>query len=648
MNSKHLVIVSLLLAILTVGVVSASDDLPVDEVQTAHDLIEDAIEESPIDNVIEQSDDLDDALEIESGDFNVNIKDSIDLEDENDQVVVNYTVPQDANGKVDVYVDYMGTPSYSRETVSGQSVNITATNLNIVEPSDYHIKLVYVSNSGETLNLAEHTLSVHVYTEDDFGIWYDNWISSKNENIVPHFLYPVVGTLELSVNGIPRYTKEIKGLNEKIHVYLADLNITHDGIYNISAKYIIASTSKEIDLGYNAVEVDSVDWNEDEHVYIFYSADILGREDYFIEIDNNGGYVNGTVSVYVDGTLKLTKNIQSMDEILYFTVTVEDLGLYNNITLGNHTVKVIYMKDNVEKHESEKSVDFYAKPVFVNYFIVSVGEKDVLKVTYIKGFAGIATLYNFVEEQYDDDPEHYYWTKGSVYKSANFVNGVATIPFDSMDEGEHDFILNITGYDDEKIVTVLSKRNSPECSANASASEIIVGNGVVVRFSGPKSDENVNIYLDDVEYNSIPLVNGSVSDVISSLSVGTHRIKVYFNEGDNFYSNTFYVTVKNVAEPVPAKNADKITLTLKKAKVKKSAKKLVLQVTLKINGKAVKGKLIKFKFNKKTYKAKTNKKGVAKVTIKKKVLKKLKVGKKVKYQATYGKITKKATVNVRK
>lgn len=90
-----------------------------------------------------------------------------------------------------------------------------------------------------------------------------------------------------------------------------------------------------------------------------------------------------------------------------------------------------------------------------------------------------------------------------------------------------------------------------------------------------------------------------------------------------------------------------IKLTLKKVTVKKSAKKLVIQATLKSNGKPVKGKIIKFKFNKKTYKAKTNAKGVAKITVKKAVLKKLKKGKKVIYTATYGKITKKVTVKVK-
>jgi predicted outer membrane repeat protein len=91
-----------------------------------------------------------------------------------------------------------------------------------------------------------------------------------------------------------------------------------------------------------------------------------------------------------------------------------------------------------------------------------------------------------------------------------------------------------------------------------------------------------------------------------------------------------------------------LKLTLKKVKIKKSAKKLVLTATLKKGANAQKSKKIKFKFNGKTYKAKTSKKGVAKVTIKKKILKKLKVGKKVKYQASYGKLKVTKTAKVKK
>ena len=102
------------------------------------------------------------------------------------------------------------------------------------------------------------------------------------------------------------------------------------------------------------------------------------------------------------------------------------------------------------------------------------------------------------------------------------------------------------------------------------------------------------------------------------------------------------VIVKN------CKFKDSIRLSLKKVGVKKSAKKLVLKATLKKANKSIKNKKIIFKFNGKKYSAKTNKKGVAKVTVKKNVLKKLEVGKKVKIQASYGKIIKKLTVKVKK
>ena len=89
-------------------------------------------------------------------------------------------------------------------------------------------------------------------------------------------------------------------------------------------------------------------------------------------------------------------------------------------------------------------------------------------------------------------------------------------------------------------------------------------------------------------------------------------------------------------------------ITLKKVTVKKSAKKLKLQATLKKGSTPLKSKKVTFKFNGKTYKAKTNSKGIAKVTIAKKVLKKLKVGKKIKYQVKYGSFIAKKTAKVKK
>ena len=89
-----------------------------------------------------------------------------------------------------------------------------------------------------------------------------------------------------------------------------------------------------------------------------------------------------------------------------------------------------------------------------------------------------------------------------------------------------------------------------------------------------------------------------------------------------------------------------LKLSLKSVKVKKSAKKLVLTAKLTKGKSLIKNKIIIFKFNGKTYKAKSNKKGIAKAIIGKNVLKKLKIGKKIKYQAKYNKLIVKKVAKV--
>ena len=138
-------------------------------------------------------------------------------------------------------------------------------------------------------------------------------------------------------------------------------------------------------------------------------------------------------------------------------------------------------------------------------------------------------------------------------------------------------------------------------------------------------------------------VNGKKYKTVKTDSKGIAQFKIVQ------VPKTYTVAAKSLGKTVTKKVIVKRILVLKAMKIKKSAKKLVLSASLKkVKGKYLKNKLITFKFNGKTYKAKTNSKGVAKVTIKKAVLKKLKVGKKVKYQATYVKDTVKKSATVKR
>ncbi|WP_407392187.1 hypothetical protein [Methanobrevibacter sp.] len=153
----------------------------------------------------------------------------------------------------------------------------------------------------------------------------------------------------------------------------------------------------------------------------------------------------------------------------------------------------------------------------------------------------------------------------------------------------------------------------------------------VYRNSEPVSEgEIIEIKIGSETYNKTTDKNGVISLKLIQLP-GKYKITATYNGK----------SVKNTLKV-------KQVLTIKKVKVKRSAKKLVLTATLKKGKTPLKKQKVTFKFNGKKYKAKTNKKGIAKVTIKKTVLKKLKAGKKLTYTATYKKDTVKKTVKVQK
>ena len=138
-------------------------------------------------------------------------------------------------------------------------------------------------------------------------------------------------------------------------------------------------------------------------------------------------------------------------------------------------------------------------------------------------------------------------------------------------------------------------------------------------------------------------INGKKVATVKTNSKGVATYKIVQKPG------TYKITAQALGKTLTKKLTVKHVVKLPKVKVKRSAKKLIIKVTLnKVNGKYLKKKKVTLKFKGKKYVAKTNKKGVAKFTIKSKVLKKLKKGKKVTYQATYLKDTVKRTVKVRK
>lgn len=146
------------------------------------------------------------------------------------------------------------------------------------------------------------------------------------------------------------------------------------------------------------------------------------------------------------------------------------------------------------------------------------------------------------------------------------------------------------------------------------------------------------------KYSKVTIkINGKAYKTLYTNNNGMAKFKI--NQKPGTYKLSITAFEKTLTKNIIVKHI----VSLKTVKVKKSSKKQTLQANLlKVNGKYLKNKQITFKFNGKIYKSKTNSKGIAKVTIKSSVLKKLKVGKKITYQATYLKDTVKKTVKVQK
>ena len=257
----------------------------------------------------------------------------------------------------------------------------------------------------------------------------------------------------------------------------------------------------------------------------------------------------------------------------------------------------------------------------INIAVDDVDDKtDIVNITFPRDASGTVEIF----------------VNGEKAMVVGIVNGIASLDLSQYKDGNYDITFKYSG--DDKYAGFVR--------------ELVATSTIVPKIKAVK----VSV-LYSTEY-SVKVFDGNKA--VSGLKV-TFKIKgkkvgssVTATNGEAIYKltqtpGTYTITASVLGKSLSKKVTVKHLVTLKTATVKKSAKKLVLQATLaKVEGTYLKNKKITFKFNGKKYTAKTNKKGVAKVTIKSSVLKKLKVGKKVTYQATYLKDTVKKTVKVKK
>ena len=369
---------------------------------------------------------------------------------------------------------------------------------------------------------------------------------------------------------------------------------------------------------------------------------------------------NLTVTIPSDatGTIQLTIKIDSGDRILNSSI-VNGVASFNisNLSNGQYKYNVRYSGDeNYDSFKSTTKTFTIDRPVIgtiePEIVIPPLGElsdNGTVTVTLPSDASGKVTL-----------------SIGGKDYNFDVIEGKANVKLPDLGDGDYPYTITYSGdskyssfttdgnlkvnktsvnpIDNKTDNNTTENNTSQENTTVIDNSKIVASNVNVVYSAG--SYYTIKVYGKDGKpaNGATVKISGKISKTLTATN-GVAKFKVTNVPG------TYKITITALGKTVTKTVTVKHIVTLKTVALKKSAKKLTLQATLaKVNGKYLKKKTITFKINgKKVATAKTNSKGVAKITIKNpSVVKKLKVGKKVTYQATYLKDTVKKTAKIKK
>jgi hypothetical protein len=611
MKIKNIIFLSIfLLAILTIGAASATQDSnSTDQINVedegsvgCDDVTEVSDDDSQSDDVIGTSDKDIQADEDDEDYDRVNIEMLEDV-DYGDDDYISIELPKDAEGLVTVKIN--GKPATlsvnKKESLitvvkvdSGSAVSISAAvdvdwdiSLDNLPSNIYNVTVEY-TDTKHPGNAKYYDKKQEMICVGDFSV--DDEIEVEEVYIYKSQfskIYLPSADLSVSINNKQYPISKADGVN------FVDLSTLDLGVYTIKiTKGNDVLVDEEFEIG-GIIEVpERIDYNSKEFI-------ILNLPD-----DADGSLVIYKGSVEV-------KRIKLVNGSANYSL--EGLGI------GYHKFRAEYDGDDYEVEDFDDEIEVV--PIVRIPSVMRVKEDKYIEFELDKNAKGTFDV------KYDTMP----------YDSVDVYNGKAKISLSRLEDGVATIDIEYWGEDgtffdwsfDVEVLPMM-----PKLYAENIKMVYMDGTRLKVKVYGTngklaEEDEDVDIKIGKKEY--VAYVN---SKGIATLKIknAPGKYKVLISYGDATISKTLII---------------KHALKLKKVKVKKSAKKLVLSATLKIGKKPLKNKKVTFKFNGKKLKAKTNKKGVAKVTVKKTLLNKLKVGKKVKYQAKYLKDTVKKSVKVK-
>ena len=317
---KMMLVTFLLLAILTIGAVSASQDAnETIAVNNIGELSQDLDDSVAIEKTID-GDDAEDVLSCEATDFNVKINESMDLADE--YPAVTFDVPSDANGEFRVYTNYINY-SLGFDLEYFTESQLILDDLHISSAGSYFINLTFINRGHDEIYLASGTIDVTgTVSPSDFNdkTSITTYTSTTDEEIFKLEDSPVAGSIVVFVNGDKDYSKSVLAGSD-VSIFDSDLSFYGvNGEYNILVKFNTtagkAFTIEKFDLNYD------VDPFYGKKAYTNYVT-ITDTE--ILSID--GCPFDGKLIVFVDGNQDYLTSVSSGDNIAIYD---SNLSFYNN------------------------------------------------------------------------------------------------------------------------------------------------------------------------------------------------------------------------------------------------------------------------------------------------------------------------------
>ena len=275
---KMMLVTILLLAILTIGAVSASENATIDDGLTASNITEDTIEEASVDDVIEEA--PEDATGANWQDFNVTFNENpVKLYE--DDFVLNFTAPENTNGVVEIKNnDTGGVWRYSifQEPYS-YTVYVTPHNLNIYAPGTYFISATYHEQGSSPLFLGRATITA--IDKEGFSAFRNGEVRNESHPVFSLSEVKDSGNLDIYVDGKKVGVWAIEK-DQSIELFADDLNITENGYYNIRARFSMDNMDERFILAdYNAtVRINSAPKSfKDLHDYMYDEGNVIRNKE---------------------------------------------------------------------------------------------------------------------------------------------------------------------------------------------------------------------------------------------------------------------------------------------------------------------------------------------------------------------------------